>query len=89
MNGDVIAEMQEALRNYGDAFSYQGEPCRARTQYEAALNLHPSYSRVSRGELNSKSQEAAQACPDQPQLLTTSNEDLAATTRAPIGERSP
>ncbi len=89
MNGDVIAEMQEALRNYGDAFNYQGEPCQARAQYEAALNLHPSYSRVSRAELNSKLQEAAQACPDQPQLPATSNEHLDATTRAPIGERSP
>ena len=89
MNGDVIAEMQEALRNYGDAFGYQGEPCRARTQYEAALNLHPSYSRVSRGELNSKLQEAAQACPEQPQLATSSDVSPTGAARAPIGERSP
>ena len=89
MNGDVIAEMQEALRNYGDAFSFQGEPCRARTQYEAALNLHPSFSRVSRGELTSKLQEAAQACGDQPQLPTTGDIGPVGTVHAPVGERPP
>ena len=87
MNGAVIAELQEALRNYGDAFSFQGDPCSARTQYEAALDLHPARGSISRGELTNKRQAAAQACGDQPLSLTTSGADTASSTHSPIGVR--
>lgn len=88
MNGDVIAEMQEALRNYAVAFAYQGEPCRARDQYDAALGLHPTRGLISRGELTNKRQEAAHACGDQPLSLTTADTDAAVGTPLPIGVRS-
>ena len=88
MNGDVIAEMQEALRNYADAFAFQGEPCRARDQYDAALDLHPTRGLISRGDLTNKRQEAAQACGDQPLSLTTADTNAAVGTPLPIGVRS-
>ena len=61
MNGQVVAELQDALHYYGDAL-LESEPCRAREQYAAALGLSPSRSLVSRGELTARQQEAAQAC---------------------------
>lgn len=86
MNGDVIAELQEALKNYGDAFAFQGDYCQAQAQYEAALDLHPARSHISRGELTSKRQQAAQACGDQPLSLTT-DASSASGTPQPIGVR--
>lgn len=62
MNGQVVGELQDALRYYADALLLQGDACLAREQFAAALALQPSYSLVSRGALTAKQQEAAQAC---------------------------
>lgn len=83
MNGQVVGELQDALRYYADALLLQGEACRAQEQYAAALALQPSNSPVSRGVLTAKQQEAAQACGAQP----LENGGQAAGTPLPIGVR--
>ena len=88
MNGQVVGELQDALRYYADALLLQGDACLAREQYTAALALQPNYSPVSRGLLTAKQQEAAQACgtlnPD-----SNGQADLtAAGTKLPVGQRS-
>ena len=62
MNGQVVGELQDALRYYADALLLQGDACLAQEQYAAALALPPSYSPVSRGVLTAKQREAAQSC---------------------------
>ncbi len=64
MNGQVVGELQDALRYYGDALALQGDACQARDQYAAALDLYPNFSPVSRGELTTKRQQSALACGD-------------------------
>ncbi len=65
MNGQVVGELQDALRYYGDALALQGDACLAQDQFAAALELQPSHSPVSRGELAAKQQQAALACGSQ------------------------
>ena len=62
MSGKVIGELQEAHRNYGDAFAYQGDHCRARDQYEAALALQPASSSIRRSTVADKRDRASEAC---------------------------
>lgn len=62
MNGQVVGELQDALRYYADALLLQGDACQALEQYAGALALQPNYSPVSRGVLTTKQHEAAQAC---------------------------
>ncbi len=66
MNGQIVGELQDALRYYGDALAFQGDACQARDQYAAALELYPTYSPVSRGELTTRQQQTAQICGAQP-----------------------
>ena len=65
LNGRVVGELQDALRYYADALAYQGDACQAQAQYAAALALQPTITLVSRGELASKQQQAAQSCSTQ------------------------
>lgn len=89
MNGQVEAELQDALRTYADALLLQGDACQAQQQYAAALTLQPSYSLVSRGLLTTKQQEAAQAC-GALNLDASGQSNLTATgTELPIGVRDP
>ncbi len=83
MNGQVVGELQDALRYYADALLLEGEACLAREQYAAALALQPNYSPVSRGVLTAKQQEAAQACEALPP------EDGGQTVSAPAGTPLP
>lgn len=62
MNGQIVGELQDALRYYGDALAFDGDVCQARDQYAAALALYPTYSPVSRGELTARQQQAALDC---------------------------
>ena len=61
-DGLVISELQEAHRNYGDALSWQGEHCQAQGQYQAALDLRASPSRIDRAAVMAQHSQAAQAC---------------------------
>ncbi len=61
-DGLVISELQEAHRNYGDALSWQGEHCQAQGQYQAALDLRASPSRIDRAAVRDRHSQAAQAC---------------------------
>jgi len=97
MNGQVLAELQDARRYYGDALVFQGEPCRAIEQYAAALNLQPNTSLVGPGILINKQEKAEQACREQPTLDAangalngTPNPLGAAPTAvfAPVGQQS-
>lgn len=95
MNGEVLAELQEAHNNYGDAYAYQGEHCLAYDQYEAALALRPAVGNIPLGAIRTKQDQAAAACPArtqaQPLSQTTGASPPNASTRVapnPIGERA-
>ena len=62
-NGQVLTELQEAYRNYGDAYAFQGRHCLARDQYEAALAMQPSQSNILRGAVADKRDKANEMCP--------------------------
>ena len=62
MSGKVIGELQEAHRNYGDVFANQGDHCRARDQYEAALALQPASSSIRRSTVADQRDRASEAC---------------------------
>ena len=88
MNGQIVGELQDALRYYGDALAFQGDACQARDQYAAALALYPTYSPVSRGELNARQQQAALDCgTQQPPLGQNGNGQPRGTPQA-IGVRA-
>lgn len=95
MSGEVLAELQEAHHNYGDAYTFQGEHCLAYDQYEAALTLHPAGANIPRGAIRTKQDRAAAACPSrtqaQPSSQTTGASPPNESTRVapnPIGERA-
>ena len=97
MNGQVVGELQDALRYYGDALALQGDACLALDQFAAALELQPSYSPVSRAEIAAKQQQAALACGSQA-VESVGNGGIGtggtpqpvgvpvAATRAPVGQ---
>lgn len=87
MNGQVVGELQDALRYYGDALLLGGEACRALEQYGAALALQPNRSLVSRGLLATRQQEAAQACGANGAVGNGGANLSPASTRQPIGVR--
>lgn len=88
MNGQVVGELQDALRYYGDALALQGDACQAQDQYGAALELYPNFSPVSRGELTTKQQQAALDCGTQvPSLGQNGNGQTSGTPQA-IGVRT-
>lgn len=62
LNGQVITELQEALVNYGNSLSEQGNFCAARDQYTVALELQPIVSNISRGDVIGKRDSATQVC---------------------------
>ncbi len=83
MNGQVMGELQEALQNYADALALQGDHCLAQEQYAAALELQPAYTRVNRGALSAKQNQAALACNE---LESVSTPGTATTTNGtPMG----
>ncbi len=95
MNGEVLAELQEAHHNYGDAYAYQGEHCLAYDQYEAALALRPAGVNIPLGAIRTKQDQAAAACPSrlqaQPPPQTADASPPTESTRVapnPIGERN-
>lgn len=85
-NGLVISELQEAHRNYGDALSRQGEHCQAQGQYQAALDLRASPSRIDRAAVMIQRSQAAQACSGASvaQPSSTALPDNSEPTGAPI-----
>lgn len=87
MNGEVVGELQDALRYYGDALALQGDACQALEQYQAALALYPNYSPVSRGELTTKQQQSALACGTQVPALSQNGNGQSGETRQAIGVR--
>ena len=87
MNGQVVGELQDALRYYADALLLEGEACLAREQYAAALALQPNYSPVSRGVLTAKQGEAAEACSALPLADGGQTANAPAGTPLPIGVR--
>ena len=82
-NGQVLTELQEALRNYGDAYAIQGDLCLARDQYEAALNLNPTRSNILRGTVTAKRDNALAACPIAP--TNQAGPAAASTSEQPVG----
>ena len=88
MNGQVVGELQDALRYYGDALALQGDACQARDQYAAALELYPNYSPVSRGELTTKQQRTAQDCGTQQPALGQNGNGQSRVTPQAIGVRT-
>ena len=84
-NGLVIAELQEAHRNYGDALSQQGEHCQAQGQYQASLDLSAFPSRIDRARLINQHSQAARACSGAPTAnpLTTASADADEQPPAP------
>lgn len=67
VNGSIAGDLQEALRNYAMALALQGDHCPAQTQFEAALELTPTYSRVNRPNLTARRDQSAVACQQQQQ----------------------
>ena len=88
MNGQVAAELQDALRYYGDALALQGDACQAKDQYAAALELYPSYSPVSRGELTAKQQQTTQDCSTQAPAQGQNGDSQSSGTPQAIGVRA-
>ena len=82
-NGQVLTELQEALRNYGDAFAFQGDHCLARDQYEAALNLNPARSNILRGTVTAKRDDALAVCPVAP--ANQAGPAAASNSEQPVG----
>ena len=82
-NGQVLTELQEALRNYGDAFAFQGDHCLARDQYEAALNLNPAHSNILRGTVTAKRDDALAVCPVAP--ANQAGPAAASNSEQPVG----
>ena len=88
MNGQVVGELQDALRYYGDALAFQGDACQAKDQYAAALELYPNFSPVSRAELTAKQQQTTLACGTQAPALGQNGNGQAGGTPQAIGVRS-
>ena len=88
MNGQVVGELQDALRYYGDALALQGDACQAQAQYAAALELYPNYSPVSRGELVAKQQQSALDCGAQQPAPGQNGNGQSAVTPQAIGVRA-
>ena len=87
-NGAVMGELQEALGNYADALALQGDHCLAQEQYAAALSLQPPITRVNRGQLQAKRDQAALACQEAVQAGTGIAPIEPAGTPATVGVRS-
>ena len=95
MNGQILAELQEAHYNYGDAFAFQGDLCLAHNQYEAALALSPIASNVVRDSIRAKRDQAAEACPSaavnqsplQTSVVASSSAESTRVPQAAIGVR--
>ena len=88
MNGQVLGELQDALRYYGDALAFQGDACQAQAQYAAALELYPNHSPVSRGELTTKQAQSAQDCGTQQATLAQNGNGQSVGTPQAIGVRT-
>jgi len=88
MNGQIVGELQDALRYYGDALALQGDACQAKDQYAAALELYPNYSPVSRGELTAKQQQTAQDCGTQAPALGQNGNGQSSAMPQAIGVRA-
>lgn len=97
VNGSIAGDLQEALRNYAMALALQGDHCPAQTQFDAALDLTPAYSRVNRADLAARRDQSAVACQQQQQQETVATAGVgsagspqeigvrAAATPAPVG----
>ena len=79
--GQVIAELQEAHSNYGDALMGQGDPCAAKDQYVAALNLRPTEGSISLASLSTLRNSADEACSS---LILTQQAAAAAISTADL-----
>ena len=88
MNGQVIGELQDALRYYGDALLRAGDACRALEQYGSALALQPVRNLVSPAALRAKQTEAALACGSSNSTSAGSAAIAPVGTTQPIGVRA-
>ena len=94
MNGQVLAELQEAHHNYGDAYAFQGDHCLAQDQYEAALAISPIVRNIPTGSIQAKRDQAAAACASITSLQSQQESGVASTTSStpvasnPIGVRA-
>lgn len=97
VNGSIAGDLQEALRNYAMALALQGDHCPAQTQFDAALDLTPAYSRVNRADLTARRDQSAVACQQQQHEVAPtvgvgsagSPQEIgvrAAATPAPVGQ---
>lgn len=93
LNGQVMAELQEAFANYGNSLSDQGDYCGARDQYNAALDLQPIATNILRGDVTAKRDSAGQACtgavPVQLTPAETVNPDGTIVTAQPLPTSPP
>jgi tetratricopeptide (TPR) repeat protein len=62
LDGQVMTELQEAYASYGNLLNEQGDYCAARDQYNNALNLQTIGNNISRADVSTKRDAAAQAC---------------------------
>ena len=88
MNGQVLAELQEAQYNYADAYAYQGDHCQALDHYEASLALNPVASNIARGSISAKRDQSAAACPTAGQVQS-SQEISAVASSGVVSTRIP
>ena len=86
VNGSIAGDLQEALRNYAMALALQGDHCPAQTQFDAALDLTPAYSRVNRADLAARRDQSAVACQQQQQEVAATAGVGSAGSPAPVGQ---
>ncbi len=85
VNGPIVGELQEALRNYGMALALQGDHCQAQAQFEAALNLNPPLSRINLADLTARRDQSILACQAQEQAAAA-EDGAPIATPLPVGQ---
>lgn len=88
VNGPVAADLQEAQRNYAMALALQGDHCPAQTQFQAALDLKPAYSRVNLADLTARRDQSLLACQAERRetgIAPAGGNAPITATRAPVG----
>lgn len=88
VNGPIATDLQEAHRNYAMALALQGDHCPAQTQFEAARQLNPAYSRVNLADLTARLNQSIEACQSQ-QGETVSSAGAAPQVTQPTATRAP
>lgn len=84
-NGQIMTELQEAHRNYGDALAFRGDQCRAREQYEAALAIQPTVTTIRRGTVAEKRDKASELCPEPGRTQSSQRTTADSNESPPVG----